>query len=332
MNEISLLYPQWLWLIPLILLVYWLYLRGHIKAAGPHLPAAEVKHPFAKDYGPSDFRRKPTKSITILLIALLFVLSLCQPVKPGASLPQPPVPVDLMLIIDTSVSMVLKDYQLEGKPVDRMTMTRGLLERFIQNYQGKRIGLVVLGDQPHILLQPSEDHKLASHLVSRLRTTVAGRQAALGDAVAVAATHIKNTDENNQTVMVLISDAVLPTGELSPIEGARRAAEQGARLHTIAVGSTSMQDQIDNSLIYEPADLQLLKQMAEITGGSAFHAVDVQAMDKALKVIQQQQQHIGDAERPQIQLPLYIWPLSLAVLLIVLITSRPYLNNQGNAV
>jgi Ca-activated chloride channel family protein len=237
-----------------------------------------------------------------------------------------------MLIIDTSISMALKDYQLDGKAVDRMTMTQALLDRFTRRYNGKRIGIVVLGDKPHILLQPSEDHDLVRHLIHRLRSTVAGRQAALGDAVAVAAEHVQANDTTSDTVMVLISDAVLPSGKLSPVEGASRAAESGAVLHTIAIGATSMQENDQHFLIYEPTDTKLLRQMAQITGGNSFHAVDVMAMDAALTSIEKHQQASATTRlAPQLQEALYIWPLGLAILLLAISSLLPYLNTSNSA-
>lgn len=323
--DIQLLQPLWLGLAPLLLLVYWLYQRNFAHAGKQSLPALAVRHPFADATdSTSASKQDKTQHLLVILTGLFLLLALSQPVRLGARLPAPPVPVDLMLIIDTSVSMVLQDYELDGKPVDRMTMTQALLDRFIQRYQGKRIGLVVLGDKPHVLLPPSEDHNLARHLVNRLQTGIAGRQSAIGDAIAIAAGHIKNEPQENATVLVLISDAVLPMGNLSPVEGARRAAGSNATLHTIAVGATSMQEQVATSLLYEPADIELMQQLADITGGRSFHAVDTSAMDEALASIEQQQTSQLSLA-PQLRQALYIWPLGLAMLLLSLLSLRPYM-------
>jgi len=333
MTDIQLIQPEWLWLIPLIALTPWLIKRGYLETAGQQIPATPVKHPLTEEVSVRTARYGKRSQLLVITSACLILLTLAQPVKQGAQLSSPPVPVDIMLIIDTSVSMVLDDYQLDGQTVDRMTMTQVLLDRFTRHYSGKRIGIVVLGDKPHILLQPSEDHELVRHLIHRLKPTVAGRQAALGDAVAVAAKHVNNSDEGSpDTVMVMISDGVLPSGNLSPVEGARRAAESGATLHTIAIGAISMRDSEQASLLYEPADTGLLQEMAQITGGSSFHAVDAAAMDSALRVIEEHQEKSATLHPAlQLQEALYIWPLGLAIVLLAINGLLPYLNTRGRS-
>ena len=183
MSSIVLQQPEWLWLSIAIVPAYLAYRRGYLRAVSMNSTALAVKHPLAAILpGQSDqpARNRMQTGLAGIFI-LLVLLALSQPARLGDRLPAPPQPVDLMLIIDTSISMVLQDYQIDEKPVDRMTMTKVLLDRFIRRYEGKRIGIVVLGEQPHILLQPSEDHSLARRMIHRLRTSIVGRHAALGD-------------------------------------------------------------------------------------------------------------------------------------------------------
>ena len=332
MSSIVLQQPEWLWLSIAIVPAYIAYRRGYLRAASVNSTALAVKHPLAAILpGQSDqtARNRMQTGLAGIFI-LLVLLALSQPARLGDRLPAPPQPVDLMLIIDTSISMVLQDYQIDEKPVDRMTMTKVLLDRFIRRYEGKRIGIVVLGEQPHILLQPSEDHSLARRMIHRLTTSLVGRHAALGDAIAVAAEQIQHNADPLETVMVLISDAVLPQGKLSPLEGARRAAATGAKLHTIAIGSSVMQVDAQQSLIYEPADLELLSQLAELTGGKSFHAVDTGAMDEALINIEADHRQSTTITAPQLKQPLYIWPLGASIVLLVMMTLLPYLEYYKN--
>ena len=331
MMEIQFIQPEWLWLLPLVLISPWLIKRGYLTIAQQPSPATPVKHPLAGAVNSVVSRQQGSSRMLALIIGCLILITLAQPVKQGARLSAPPAPVDLMLIIDTSISMVLEDYQLDGKPVDRLTMMKALLDRFSRHYSGKRIGLVVLGDKPNMLLPPSEDFELVRYLIHRLRPAIAGRQAALGDAIAVAAEHLSRSDQDAPTTtMVLISDGVLPSGNLSPLEGARRAKQSGAKLHTIAMGATGKRDTEAAALLYEPADLELLQQIAQITGGRSFHAIDASAIDQALEAIEQHQQaSVKPMPAPQLQQPLYIWPLSLAILLLVINSLLPYLTWAG---
>jgi len=331
-REYKLLYANWLWLIiplMLFLLLRPLMLKKKWLKQNSSVDSTTVKHPYAnKDiqYDKPSVGDKLNRSWQIFIIltcGCLFLLALAQPVKlderkaSTSSL----VSADIMLIIDTSISMVIRDYQLEGERVDRMTMTQALLDRFVDRFSGQRVGIVVFGDPPQILLKPSKDKKLVRHLIHRLTTSIAGRMAALGDAVAIAADYIKSNDLPTETILVLISDATSPSGKLSPIEGAKRAANSNTVLHTIAIGSvnTQMENQKASQygeLLYEAADVELLQQMAEITGGQSFYGRDVSAIDEALNKIEKRHQITNSKTYPRKQLALYYWPLLIALLLL----------------
>lgn len=336
MNDYLLLYPGWLWLIApmfvFMLFAPWLRKQGWLRTQKQAMPAISVRHPQAMAFQSEGVAINTANYFLAGLCACLMLLALAQPVRLAARTEAPATSADIMLIIDTSISMVMKDYQLNGQPVERMSMIQALLDRFTRRFSGKRIGIVLLGEQPQILLAPSEDKALVRYMIHQLKPTISGRSAALGDAVAVAAEYIQSDEINNETVMVLITSADAPVGKLSPIAGVERAIDAGAVLHTIGIGSTDMQASQSGELIYEPADLKLLQQMAQMTGGESFHAVDVATMDAALRRIEQRHQILPDNglnnnglnnKTPRLQQPLYYWPLLAALLLLMLMTVLP---------
>lgn len=332
MGEYELLQANWLWGIPLVfvlaLLLSWLQRMGWLNETAALTNLVAVRHPQAKAYSSEESENKPAtnfmSTFLLMISACLFLLALAQPVKPGAKITLPATSADMLLLIDTSISMVMKDYSLDGQRVDRMTMIQVLLERFLQNFSGKRIGIVLIGDQAQIILPPTEDKVLVSHMVQQLKPTIAGRRAALGDGVAIAADYIalQLSDagrKKQETVLVLISSADSPSGKLSPIAGVERAREKGVILHTIAIGSSEMRLSRSGELLFESADLQLMQQMAEKTGGQYFHAVDVASMDAALRSIEKNHQIIPDnTQTPRLYTVLYHWPLLVALLLIMM--------------
>ena len=332
MSNYLLLQPGWLWLIPpaLVFMLVSPLLRkqGWLSRQNQVIPATSVRHPQALDYQEKSSTTNTNGYFLAGTCSCLMLLALAQPVHLGAQKDAEETSADIMLIIDTSISMVMRDYRLGGQQVDRMTMTQALLDRFSRRFSGKRIGIVVLGEQPQILLPPSEDNALVRYMIHQLRPTISGRQAALGDAVAVAAEYIKSDKIDNETVMVLISSADAPSGKLSPVAGVERAIDAGAILHTIAIGSSDMQASKPGELIYEPVDLKLLQQMAQMTAGESFHAIDVATMDAALRSIEQRHQikpdkNADDKAVPRLQQPLYHWPLLTALLLLMMKATSP---------
>ena len=319
------LQPGWLLCLPLVLLsaslVPWLRKHGWLKKNKQLLNIAVVRHPQAKGFQDSSAILENRSLVLVITICCLFFLALAQPVRPGDPVKTPATSADIILLIDTSISMVMKDYMLDGQRVDRMTMTQVLLDRFSRQFTGKRMGIVLLGDQAQILLSPSKDKALVRYMIRQLRPTVAGRQAALGDAIAIATDYIHSDQITDETILVLISSADAPAGQLSPVAGVERAIETGTVLHTITIGSTDMQESQMGELIFEPADLRLMQQLAEKTGGKSFHAVDVETMDTSLRSIEQHHQTIADNKNmPHLNQSLYHWPLLTALLLLILST------------
>jgi len=341
MSEYGLLQANWLWGIPLVfvctLLLPMLKKRAWIrKDAASNLVV--VRHPLAMEYQTTEKTDEASNnlmsSFLLIISTCLFLLALAQPVKIGKEITRPATSADMLLLIDTSISMVMKDYSLDGQRVDRMTMTKVLLERFSQKFSGKKMGIVLIGDQAQIILPPTEDKALLSYMLKQLKPTIAGRRAALGDAVDIATDYIAVNNigtqfsndgaKNKETVLVLISSADSPAGKLSPIVGAEHAREKGVTLHTIAMGSSNMQKSRSGELIFESADLRLLQQMAEITGGQYFHAVDVASMDNALRSIEKNHQIMPDRQNvPRLYTALYHWPLITALLIIILNALMP---------
>ncbi len=330
--NIEFLSPGWLWFnLPLMILLGLksIFSANSINSEIPQIQSViTILHPFAQEEITLHSNKKNSKSILFpLLFGFLLLLALAQPVSLGKKTITPDRSADILLIIDTSISMVVKDYQLNGKRVDRMTMMKVLIERFSRKFSGKRLGIIIVGDFPQFILKLTEDKKLVNSFVHRLKSTIAGRQAALGDAVAIAADYVKTKDKSGpKTVLVLISDGVKPSGKLSPLEGAKRVADAGLIMHTIAIGSNdesytranekNINENSMGDLIYEATDLNLLKKMAKLTGGESYHGSNVRAIDQALKEIEKRHQiHSNDSTLPQIKNSLYIWPLLIALAL-----------------
>lgn len=315
MADHSLLAPAWLLALPLAWLLPWWI--GHRGLGLPRLSAPlAVRHPAAAD--PAAPASAPGGRADPLLAAVLVLLclALAQPVRLGPPLPPAPVPLDVVLLVDTSVSMGLADYELDGKPVERLTLARGLLDRVVAGLEGGRVGLVVVGAPSAVWLPLSADRALARHLLGRIEVGLAGRNAAVGDALALTAERFAG---GGDLLALLISDGATPLGRLSPAEGAERLRGAGITLHSIAVGAAGEGPvgQGRGDLIFVPADLALLETVARVTGGELFRARDAAALGEALAGVTARHRAARPApEASRRREPLYPWPLAAALLLL----------------
>lgn len=318
--------PGWLWLLPIIVL---LWLGGRLMGrASEHGALASVSgyanlrffHPLINLLPGSYRQARPTgwRTLIQLLIFACLVVSLAGPARVGQQLPDPPRERDIIFIVDTSVSMVLRDYVLDEQRIDRQTLLKGILGKFTEHLRGERLSLIVFGDQAYTLCPLTRDLTLVREMIARITTTMAGRNSAVGDAIALA---LKQAGERTgrQQILVLLTAASQSSGRLSPLTAATLAKRASLPLYTIAIGagSTGAEEQRLTGLIYEPANLALLSQLAELTGARAYQAGDSQALQQAIRDIEQNAFNEGELTPRFYRESLYHWPLLLGLALLV---------------
>lgn len=327
-DNITLQQPLWLWLIPAVLVLRWLLARqtGKIEFSGieqlPDTRNQYVHHPrsaLLTDLSLHHSRKSRLYALLFWLAIAAFCVALSGPQRIGEKRPDPPRQRDIIFIVDTSVSMTLRDYLLEGQRIDRMSVIRAMLDNFIQQLKGDRIGIIAFADTAHVLSPLSNDESLLRNLLPKLRPGIAGRTNAIGEAVTLAIKQAQQ-DRDRRQVLILISDAALPTGSISAEQAAALAAQEKLPLYTIAVGAGSYaaEEQRVTGLIYHPANLPLMQQLAEQTGAKTYQAGDHESLQAAVNNIEQLEKiSVPQAPRYYRQ-SLYRWPLLIAVLLISL--------------
>lgn len=322
----------WLWLIPAIPVLFLLIRQyGNIDTGSSLIDGisgsgARVRHPLYKLFVSTE--KKPaiesySKYIFYWLLLSLLIIALASPVQMGSKLPDPPRQRDIIFIVDTSVSMVLKDYTLNNKRIDRMNVIRSTLNNFIKNLNGDRVSIVAFADTAHVLVPLTNDTHLLQSMLLRLRPGIAGRSSAPGNAIALAVKQIRKANTRHQ-IMVLLTDAALPVGSITPLQAANMAADAGLPLYTVAVGASTYdaEEQRTTGLVYHPADRKLLKEMAIITGAKPYLAGDSISLQAAITSIEQQQNNQQQTEARFYKRTLHHWPLLLAIILLSLYQLR----------
>lgn len=111
--------------------------------------------------------------------------------------------VDIVLCIDTSRSMSALDFELDGKPVTRLTAVKKVVIDFISKRAHDRIGLVVFGQQAFTQAPLTMDKGLLLSLVDGMEIGMAGDSTAMGDAMAIAGKRLKGLKAPSKVVILL---------------------------------------------------------------------------------------------------------------------------------
>jgi Ca-activated chloride channel family protein len=194
--------------------------------------------------------------------------------------------VDVMLVLDVSLSMLAEDL-----PPNRLEALRRIASDFVSRAGGNRIGIVIFAKDSYVQTPLTTDHRslldlLDSVTVYTLDQAKSGGTS-VGDALLVAVERLgRSRVEGRDQTVILITDGESNTG-IEPELAARYLREQGIRFHAIGVGGT---EPVAVTFEGEPVgtagdylavlDDRRLRRVAELAGGRFYRATDVGILEE----------------------------------------------------
>jgi len=330
LTNIQLDNPLALWLLPLSLAVLSLtlyFFSRHVKSWASLYESQgqqHYRHPLASLLAKKQTSTQTKTSsgaikkwLTYAILLGLLHLGLAQPYRLGEKLPAPPQYRDIIFLVDTSVSMVLRDYLVQGQRTDRMSMVKSVLQHFIKGLPGSRLSLIIFSEQAYTLVPLTTDHELLEFQLQRLQAaSLTGRRTDPGNALLYTLnTLTPHLQAGEKPVLVLLTDASRPVRNIDPRGAATLIKQKGLRLHTIAMGagSDAAKENTVSSLIYQPANFKLLQEIAKAGGGEFFWADSQNSLNQVLQNIKTSEKQYIKLEPVFIKIPLYYWPLLAAL-------------------
>jgi Ca-activated chloride channel family protein len=307
----------WLWLLlPVPVLMRWWPLREQADTPALRVPYApsrlQLQHVDGK--GSAWLR-----GLLLWLAWFFLCAAIARPQQLGEPVEPPRQARQMMLAVDLSGSMSEPDMQLGGQIVDRLTAAKAVLADFLERREGDRIGLVVFGQQAYALTPLTADRATVREQLRDSVVGLAGRETALGDAIALSVKRLRDQPQG-QRVLIMLTDGVNTAGVLDPLKAAELAKTEGVRVYTVAFGGSGGVSLFGVQLPggEDPVDEQTLRGIAEQTGGRFFRARDTDELVGIYAELDRLEpvRSEGPAVRPRIER--YAWPLAIALLLGVL--------------
>lgn len=293
--------PWWLVAVPLALATFALAARRQPTAGG----SLTLIHTLLRAESAAAPRRL---NVTPLALALI-VIALAQPAWRGDWLKPPPEGRELVLVVDASKSMSIGDFTVGGQPVERFTVLKGLITRFVERRAGDRFGLVIFGDQAATLLSPTADQALVNAMLARIPVGITGENTALGDAIALALTSTKQNTARRPALLVF-TDGDSTAGIVTTREAAALARERGTPVYTVKVG-TDLFGHANRA----PIEFGLA-EIAATSGGRYYTASSANALDSVIEDIGRLERVPAATSRIRETRALYWIPLSVALILL----------------
>lgn len=274
---------------------------------------------------------KPAFFILLGLIWALTIIALMQPEKVDQYHQVKNMGYDLMLAVDVSGSMQALDFSTPTKAISRLDVTKEVVERFVQERQGDRVGLITFGEHAYILVPLTLDTRSVSKMLNDTVSGMAGNATAIGDAIGLSVRTLRERPEGSR-VLILLTDGEDNSSKIPPLEAAKLAKQYGIRIYTIGIGKNgpvpfpTMHGSI--GLAETPIDEDLLKQIAALTDGQFFRATDKLALQSIYEKINILEKSESDDIIFLIREPLYAYPLGLAVILLLSLTLYELLSKR----
>jgi Ca-activated chloride channel family protein len=184
--------------------------------------------------------------------------------------------IDIVIAIDVSASMLAKDLR-----PNRLEALKTVASRFIKGRPNDRIGLVEYAGESYTKTPLTSDKTIVLSSLKGIRyNNIIEGGTAIGMGLATSVNRLKDSKALSK-VIILMTDGENNAGSIDPRIASELSKEFGIKVYTIGMGTNGMAlspyaRNPNGSFVYRSQqvtiDEDLLKEIAEVTGGKYFRA------------------------------------------------------------
>lgn len=309
------------WALALLPLAAWLLWQGLRRqdAMADAAPAATLVHPDLHgllDQARPGGRIDPRRILAACALAS-WIVALAQPQLPGAWVRPPAQGRDVIVILDSTLSMTLQDLRWGDKPAERLAVVKQVFADFVRGSPGDRFGVIAYGARAATLLPPTFDRDLAIAMLARVHADMLGDGGCLGDAIGLALRQVTRQGGRRPVLVVYSDDGWTQGGHLSPAQATALARALGVRVFAVQVGGRPADGRPYKVPAFDAPQPDLL-DIARLTGGAYFYAADAGAQQRAIRAIAASAPTLRPAPSRREAHSLFAWPLAGGALLLLL--------------
>jgi Ca-activated chloride channel homolog len=196
--------------------------------------------------------------------------------------------VDIMIALDCSGSMAAEDFH----PRNRISVAKQEVRDFILGRRSDRIGLVIFAARSFTKCPLTVDYDVLLKQADDVQLGTLQDGTAIGNGLATAINRLRASRAKSR-VIILLTDGVNNSGEIDPLTAAEIGKSLGLRIYTIGVGKGGVAPVPVDDPVYGrryvevevQIDEKLLKNIAQMTGGQYYRAVDRDSLAAIFKTI-----------------------------------------------
>jgi Ca-activated chloride channel family protein len=238
---------------------------------------------------------RPTVRVRMrwILVALrvaaltLFILALARPQIVRASVESVSEGIDVVLVIDTSGSMSERGFGGSSK----IDAVKRVVNDFLGSLKNDRVGIVIFSGEAIVLGPPTLDYVASQKLVGPVDTGTLAGGTAIGTGLATGINVLRDSDAKSK-VVILLTDGENNSGDITPLDAANMAKLLDVRVYTI--GAISVTTTADKDVSTDSVDAQLMRKIAEDTGGHYYSVSDENSLAEVYREIESlEKSHVG---------------------------------------
>ncbi len=245
-----------------------------------------------------------------------WVVALAQPQRPGAWQLPPARGRDVVVLLDTTLSMTLHDLRWDGRPAERLAVVKQVFARFVDSSPGDRFGVIAYGAHAATLLPPTLDRRVAVRVLMRARPDLLGDGGCLGDAMALALRQVRSRAGLAPVLVLYSDDGSSRGGHISPAQSVALARSLGVRVFAVQVGGKPADARPYRVPAFD-APQPDLAEIARLTHGQYFYAASPGAQRRAVQAIARLAPTLQPPPRRGAARQEFAWPLLAGALLLV---------------
>ncbi len=232
------------------------------------------------------------RSFLLASLALL-ILGLARP-QLGKTLNQVEASgIDIMLLLDVSGSMYIKDFTIGLDQATRLDAIREVTRKFIEGRPNDRIGIIAFAGRPYVVSPMTLDHDWLSQNLERVRIGLVEDGTAIGSAMAAASNRL-NDKHSKSRAIVLLTDGENNAGKIPPNTAAEAVKALQIHLYAIGAGTNGIAlapiytsrgpvTDMDGNIRYERQPVEFneagLREVARIADGQFYRATDTKSLE-----------------------------------------------------
>ncbi len=267
-------YENLLWLLLLLVPVVAVYIIREVKGLRPYVVVSSAM-PWKYNGGKLKKAARHLPFICRVIALAAMILAIARPRSSSTFEKIDTEGIDIVLALDVSTSMLARDFN-----PDRIGAAKDIAIQFIAERPSDRIGVVVFAGESYTQSPLTTDRATLINLIKEIECGIIEDGTAIGNGLATAVARLKDSQATSR-VVILLTDGVNNSGEISPQMAAEIAKTYGIRVYTIGVGAEGTAPYpvmtpfgVDVQQVEVEIDEQLLQNIAEGTDGKYFRATD----------------------------------------------------------